>query len=303
MVALDTIKQLYNNPRYGLSSTKLYKKAKELDPTVTHSIVKEFLKSQETAQVFTERKVKKFYPLISHGAFENVQIDLADYIQENANRNGGYKWLFCAVDIFTRYAIVFPQKDKSEKSCVDSLRKLIDEVKRLRFNIEEIQSDMESAFRSRQFKKICADNDIHQKIIEPVMGKHPLGIVERFNKTIRTLINKYKTLKKTGEWVKAVPDLVANYNESEHRTLGGRTPESALRTGIGATQYMVDQTLKADDVTYNKIDIQVGDKVRLFIKKGIFEKGSDNRWTKTVHTVEKIGISPQQGDNTQYLCI
>jgi len=284
---MDTLKRLYSDPRYGLSSSKLYKKAKSEDSSVTHSLVKTFLKDQELNQIFKQRKVKHFYPLIATGVFQRIQIDLADLIQENHVVNRNFKWLFCAVDVFTRYAFVYPQKDKSEKSCLESLNKLIDEVKEKGYDIKQIDSDKESAFLSRKFQKTCESNGIKQNIVEPVTGKHSLGIVERFNKTIRSLINQYKAIKKTGEWVSVVPDLVANYNESVHSSLK-RSPEESVKIGKGAMEYMIRKTTEADNVSYNKEEIKVGDSVRLKLKRTLFEKGTKERWTKTIHTVNKI---------------
>jgi len=284
---METLRKIYADPRTGLSSSKLYKKAKEIDSSVTHSLVKKFLKDQELNQIFKQRKVKHFYPLVATGVFQRIQIDLADYVQENQVVNKKYKWLFCAIDVFTRYAFVYPQRDKTEKSCLESLHKLIEDVKEKGYEINQIDSDKESAFLSRQFRKVCDTNGIKQNIIEPIAGKHSMGVVERFNKTIRTLINQYKAIKKTGEWVSAVPDLVANYNESEHRTLG-RSPEEAVKTGQGIIKYMIQQTMKADELSYNKEDIEIGDTVRLKIKRNLFDKGSDAQWTKTLHKVIKI---------------
>jgi hypothetical protein len=284
---METLEKLYNDPRYGLSSSKLYKKAKEIDPTVTHSLVKKFLKDQELNQIFKQRKVKHFYPLIATGVFQRLQTDLQDMVQENSVVNKKYKWIFCAIDVFTRYAFCYPQRDKTEKSCLESLRKLIADVNKKGFNIQQIDSDKESAFLSRQYRKVCTDNGITQNLIEPIQGKHSMGVVERFNKTIRSLINQYKAIKKTGEWIEGLPDLVANYNETEHRTLG-RSPEEAVKTGKGIIKYMIQQTLKADEQSYNKEDIKVGDHVRLKLKKSLFEKGTKEQWTKTTHKVSKI---------------
>ena len=284
---METLRKIYADPRTGLSSSKLYKKAKEIDSSVTHSLVKKFLKDQELNQIFKQRKVKHFYPLVATGVFQRIQIDLADYIQENQVVNKKMRWLFCAIDVFSRYAFIYTQRDKTEKSCLESLHKLIEDVKEKGYEIDQIDSDKESSFLSRKFRKVCDTNGIKQNIIEPIAGKHSMGVVERFNKTIRTLINQYKAIKKTGEWVSAVPDLVANYNESEHRTLG-RSPEEAVKTGHGIIKYMIQQTMKADELSYNKEDIEIGDTVRLKIKRNLFDKGSDAQWTKTLHKVIKI---------------
>lgn len=41
-------------------------------------------------------------------------------------------------------------------------------------------------------------------------------LIERFNKTLRGLLDKYMSLNKTKKYIDALPDLIANYNNTTH---------------------------------------------------------------------------------------
>src|SRR6185312_3740059 len=153
--------------------------------------------------------------------------------------------------------------------------------------IHQLDSDAESAFLSRSFQKICADNGITQNVIYPIEGKHQLGIVERFNRTVRSLINHYRVLKKTSIWIDVLPKLIENYNDSVHSALDKISPFEAVATKQGITKYIQVRTEKAINQNYNKQVISVGDKVRLRLKRELLEKPREI-WSKTIHTVVRV---------------
>ncbi len=282
---METLKKLFYNLKTGFRSSSLYSKAKEIDPSITKKMTKEFLSKQNVVQVFKPRKIKHFYPLIATRP-GRLQIDLMDMSNEDTVSNRGRKWIFCAVDIFSRYAFCFPQKSKSDTSCLESLKRLIKEAKEVGIVIYQLDSDSESSFQSRQFKALLKSNDITQHLV-PVGDKHRIGVVERFNGTVRQYLNRYKTVYRTTDWLSVIPDFVENYNTSIHSSLDGQTPTEAI-TGIGSLPYQFKRTEKASEREYNKVKFAIGDRVRLRIRYALFEKRSKGVWTKTIHTVDKI---------------
>ena len=51
-------------------------------------------------------------------------VDLAD-MQSLSRKNKGIKYLFCAIDLYSKYAFVIPLKDKKEISIVNAFNKII----------------------------------------------------------------------------------------------------------------------------------------------------------------------------------
>src|SRR5690349_4974068 len=105
---MQTIKKLYFDPKTGfISKDKLYKKAKQVDNTITHALVNEFYKSNATHQIFKRQPVKNYFPIHYQAdiPFQRMQIDLMDVSREIPSRNGGVKFIWVCIDVYIRFAI------------------------------------------------------------------------------------------------------------------------------------------------------------------------------------------------------
>jgi len=278
------LKALYYDRKQGLlSEDKLYKKARKAGITVTHKQVKEFLSKQSTSQVFHERKIKNYFPLQSQYPFERVQIDLLDMSNQSIR---GFKWVFCCIDVYTRYAFCKAIKNKTEGESLKAFKEILDEITAINgFPPRRIDSDKESAFLSRSFQKLLGDYGIELHTSE-TDDKRGTAVVERFNRTLRSMFAKIKVAYGDRDWVKALPDVVENYNNTEHKSLG-TTPKDAIENNDKYEEKTELQTDKARRRSYNRESIEVGTLVRLKIKKGLFEKASQ-KWSKSTHTVSEI---------------
>ena len=70
--------------------------------------------------------IKKFKKRKVYSSFkDNIWgVDLAD-MQLLSKYNKGIKYLLCAIDLFSKYALVVPIKDKKGTSIVNAFRKII----------------------------------------------------------------------------------------------------------------------------------------------------------------------------------
>ena len=71
--------------------------------------------------------------------------------------NKGFRFLFCVIDIFSKYAWVVPLKDKKGVSIVDAFQKILDDSNR---KPKKIWVDEESELYNNFFKKWLKDDDI-----------------------------------------------------------------------------------------------------------------------------------------------
>ena len=95
--------------------------------------------------------------------------------------NKGFRFLLCAIDIFSKYAWVIPLKDKKGISIVNAFQELLLNSKR---KPNEIWVDKGSGFYNNSFKKWLQDNDI---VMYSTNNEGKSVVAERF---IRTLKNK-----------------------------------------------------------------------------------------------------------------
>ena len=101
--------------------------------------------------------------------------------------NKGFRFLLCAIDIFSKYAWAVPLKDKKSVSIVDAFQKILDDSNR---KPNKIWVDKGSEFYNSSFKKWLKDNDIEMYSIHDE-GKSV--VAKRFIRTLKTKIYKYMT--------------------------------------------------------------------------------------------------------------
>ena len=141
-------------------------------------------------------------------------VDLAD-MQSLSKRNKSIKYLFCAIDLYSKYAFVVPLKDKKGISIVNvnAFNTIIKQSNRKQ---NKMWVDQGSEFYNRVFKKWLLDNDI---IMYSTFNEGKSVVAERF---IRTLKNKlYKHMKATGKnvYYDVLDDVVNEYNNTKHNTI------------------------------------------------------------------------------------
>ena len=71
--------------------------------------------------------------------------------------NKGFRFLLCAIDIFSKYAWVVPLKDKKVISIAHAFQKILDQSG---CKPNKIWVDKRSKFHNNFFKKRLKDNDI-----------------------------------------------------------------------------------------------------------------------------------------------
>ena len=96
--------------------------------------------------------------------------------------NKGFRFLWCAIDIFSKYTWVVPLKDKKDVSIVDAFQKILDDSNR---KPSKIWVDKGSEFYNNSFKKWLKDNDIVMYFIH---NEGKSVVAERFIRTLKTKI-------------------------------------------------------------------------------------------------------------------
>jgi hypothetical protein len=266
---MTSLKDLYYDVKTGfVSENKLYKKAKELGLKVTHKDIKEFLQKQQVTQVVKQQNKEKLFTSIYEDKIrDNYQMDIIIYDRYEYHN---YKYILVLVDIYSRYAEAKPMTNRKN----DTIMK----------NIEDIIKDMgkpkkfscDNEFATKLFEQYCEKNDIDVEFSEP-NDIQKNSIVERLNRTIALMIQKYRVSSGSYDWVKILPDLMYNYNHSVHRTIKD-TPDNIFNNDASNKQTII--------IVPNKF--KLNDKVRLKIKKNIFSKGDELTYSKEIFTIDKI---------------
>lgn len=259
----------------------------------TQKEIKEFIQNHKVNQLHKPvQKIRKNLKHITASSPNEIwQMDLLDY-QKYSKQNKGFKYIFIAVDIFTRQARAEPIKAKTAENTAVVMAKILGDVKP-----KVIDSDDGAEWKG-QFKQLLQQNDIIH-IVNDFGDHNSLGIIDRFSRTLKTMIAKYMTGEETKKWVDILQKLIKLYNNSPHTALDGVKPSEATKgenlVKIGTMNFEKAQHNKAVDKQSN--EISVGDYVRVQRLKGTFEKGYTATYSREIHKVVDTTSHKAELDN------
>ena len=115
--------------------------------------------------------------------------------------------MLCAIDLFSKYAWVFPLKDKKWTSIVNAFQKIISDGRKP----NKIWVDQGSEFYNNLFKKFLKTNEIE---MYSTYNEGKSVFAERF---IR--IFNHMTAISKNVYFEVLDDIVNKYNNAVHRTI------------------------------------------------------------------------------------
>ena len=209
----EIISKVYFDPAGYGSINQTLQDAKQYDSTITYDEVKKW-KEKHTERKTNLRGQKSF---IAHHAAEEYQMDNMFFTDlKDPDYDGG----LLMVDIFTKYTVVIPIKNRSIPEVNDAIEKAITKMGKKPITI---YSDNEGAFISNEIKRYFENNNIRHLT---TLGHAP--VAERQIRTIKNVI--YQRVEKTGQkWHEVLfPVLLTYNNEMEHSTIK-MTPKEATK--------------------------------------------------------------------------
>ena len=272
----DTLRSIFYNPEHPAGFASINKLAKASG--YSRKKVKEWLQSQ--AAYTLHRSARKKYPTrqyIVHDLDEQWQADLAD-MSNVARQNGGHNFILTVIDVFSRYAWARPLKNKSGKTVAAAFKSIFTK-KRIP---KRLQTDQGTEFKNPHVNKLYRKYKIEH--FSP-KSAYKAAIVERFNRTLKRKMYATFSWQLNNKWLATLPKIVSSYNNSIHRTIGCKPIDVTPAKVTDIRERIYDKRRKPSQ---EKVDIKVGDHVRISKVKGIFEKGYLPNWTEEIFTVDSI---------------
>ena len=284
---MERLKEIYEDPSQpgsfgGVDS--LYKEARRRGLNVTKNNVKRWL--SERLSYSLHRPARKKIKRNKTTAFyidEHWQMDLCD-MRAIKQYNDNMTFLLTVIDIFSKMAFVKAVLDKRGPTILRAFTEILEENNRKPTNL---QSDMGVEFTNKNFKRAMQQENINYFV---TYSEIKAGTVERFNRSLKSRMWKYFTHANTFRYVDVLQKLVDGYNTSRHRGINGRTPKSINETNqlrVWRESYAPKPCRRV------KFKFKTGDKVRISISKGVFEKGYVNSWSEEYFIVyRRLARSP-----------
>jgi hypothetical protein len=278
MTDTELLKKLYYDPKTGfVGSQALYKKAKEIDSNTKQKDVLAWLKTQVVGQIHKEQnRTTPFLPIFSTTP-NSFQIDLA-FLPKYKKINNNFEVILTCININTRVAYAYKAKDKKTPTIIGMLNEFYKDAKP-----KIITSDNGSEFISAQAQKWFEDHNIERHLAEPE-DHHKMGMIERFNRTLKERLSKYFTSKDSPVWYTVLDDVIENYNTTYHRSIDTRPVDVTPKI---ERQLVAENKKITDAILGARTEVDLGTDVRIRVKKGKFDKGV-SVFSDKVYTVDSI---------------
>jgi hypothetical protein len=271
-----------SNPASYSSRENLYNAAKKINPSIKLADVDTFLSGQLTYSLH-RRVVRKFKrnPVVSSRHLEEGQADLVD-IQRYKKDNNGQGFILTVIDTFSRKAYAVPVQSKH----ADNMCKAFTQLFKV-YKPEQLQTDDGNEFTAKKVQQLFKDYMVHWFVAKNERIK--CSMVERFQRTLMTRIQKYMTAKGTQSFIALLPQFIATYNKTMHHTIK-MSPDDA----VNAPEHVVFKNIHgfADERSLlkhmiAKPKLKENDTVRIPTQKGTFQKGYTPNFTDAVYTIDK----------------
>jgi hypothetical protein len=195
-----------------------------------------------------------------------------------SKKNSGFKYILMVIDVFSKYGWAVPLKTKTGKEVISALQTIFKENKP-----KNLWVDKGKEFYNKDVSEVLKKNDIQ---MYSTNNDEKCSVVERWNRTIKTQLWKYFSANGTQKYTDILQPLIDKYNSTKHRSIG-MTPSDARKPSnykqVYKKLYFKKVKSRNAEPKYN-----VGDKVRITVKKHIFEKGYTNNWTDKVYTIKEV---------------
>ena len=248
---------------------------------MSRKMVREWLRTQDTYTRYKPivRKHKYLKTFVKNLA-DQAQLDLVD-MGKYGNKNKGYRWILTAVEILSRYTFTIPVYRKDTKNMTKAVELLLESFKRKFGKYPNVaQFDEGKEFYNVGVRNLLKSHDVDYFSTQ---SDKKAAIVERFNRTLKTMMWKYFYSKGTYNWVDALDELTKNYNNTKHGSILMK-PKDVNKTN----ENLVWVTLYGSPL--GKLPLpkfRVGDTVRVSRYKSIFGKGYEANFTEEIYKVKR----------------
>ena len=276
---------------------KLYREARKKSSTISRSKVKRWLSSQLTYTLHkpvSKLRFKTRFVLV-HDMDEQWQMDLVD-LTKISKYNSGFKYLLTCIDVLSKYAWVQPLKTKTGKELVPAMRKMF----QYRGAPKLIHTDQGTEFLNAHVKRLLNEQHGVVKLFF-TFSERKASIVERFNRTFKSLMFKYFTKHNTYRYVDILQALVERYNNSYHRSIKMKPRDVTRANAPLAWINLYEKRIKKHHpITSNasarsrRINtkrrkyLKIGQHVRISIERTLFQKRYEQSWTEEVFIITHI---------------
>ena len=194
-----------------------------------------------------------------------------------ASLNKGYKYLLTVIDTFSKFAWVEATKTKTGSEVTKVFQNILKKGSRVPHSL---QTDDGGEFFNKEFKNLMKTYNINHYSTYSVMKA---SIVERFNRTFKTIMFKEFSFNGTYKWIHIYKNLVGRYNNTIHSTI----KMSPNNVNSSNEKHLLN-TVYSHPKLFMPSKFHIGDFVRISKYKNIFSKGYHPNFSTEIFRIKSI---------------
>ena len=232
------------------------------------------------------KAVKKFSPTYVFFPRQMIQVDLLEFGERSARKNDGVRYVCSVIDCFTRRAWLLPVRRKTPRIVAEAFEEWLDLPEVRGASIKIVVSDKGKEFTTREFKALLGSRGIEHRT--PRTENHAF-FVERFQRTLRTLIYRYMQSRGTERYIDALPKILDTYNNKFHRSIGCTPVEAEKRENRKKVLELVLFNYARNIYTRpGRSRFQRGERVRISVGKKLFKKGARETFSREGYIIQEV---------------
>jgi len=177
--------------------------------------VKQRMAKQKTRQ---GHKLRTWNSYVSPEPKYQVAVDIAAF-QNIADEKDEFKYLFLAIDTFTKYGYGIPMRGKDANEVTLAMKEIFKKMG----VCKQVFRDDEGAMNTRQFKQLLAENNVTH-LVTLSHASHAEKSVQRIKNMI---MSRIQNMGSNVSWVNLLSFVFTKYNDKTVHESIGMTPKQA----------------------------------------------------------------------------
>lgn len=195
--------------------------------------------------------------------------------------NKGYKYILTIINCFSKKAQAYALKSKTGKEVTSAMKKYLANKNNV---VKNLQTDMGKEFYNTSFQNLMSSYNVNHY---STFSELKATIVERFNRTLKNAMYKRFSLRGTYKWIDILPELINNYNNTKHRTIGMK-PKNVNKSNEHIVKTRIIKSTLPKPEKKPPHQFLLGDNVRISKIKSVFDKRYFPNWTNEVFTIYRV---------------
>lgn len=219
--------------------------------------------------------------VIVKGINDLLQADLVEMIPY-AKENKGFRYILVVINVFSKFVWAIPVKRKTGEEVTKAMTSILLESKT---TPKHLQTDLGKEFYNQHFQNLMKSYNIKHY---SVYSNKKAAVVERVNRTLKSLMWRQFSLQGTYRWLDLLPKIIKTYNQTKHRTIGMK-PIAVKKKHERQLLETVYNKPKVVNVKRQKFF--VGDYVRISKHREAFTKGYTPNWSNEIFIVKEVKLT------------